>query len=812
MRNEASAVRSAARRQEGLSLLAILMVLAPAGPLSASSRLGDQLVSPSRRSSSCARTVAGGPWVRLDAIPPGAGTTTVVSDRLVSPSRRGSSRARTVAGGPRTWLDPIAPDADTTTVGLVLSGGAARGFAHIGVLRVLEQAGVPIDVITGTSMGALIGALYAIGYTPEQLERLATRQDWEALFTDVPDRGTVPIETKLAGPGYLLELPITGGRVRLPRGLVAGQRISQLVTRLTWPVHATSDFHDFPIPFAAVATDLETGEAVTLRGGYLPDVLRASMAIPSIFVPAELEGRALVDGGVARNLPAEDALDLGADFLICVDVTEPLQPADSLRSLLDILDQTLSYRPRASTEQQRLLCDALIEPSIAGFSALSFDRAEEWISRGAEAARRAVKDLSGLEAVRRSPTEKRGTDVRIDSVYVDELALEGLDRASRRFVRGILNLDIPGWLTPDDVDDAIARLYNTDLFSRVTYRLQMTDGPGVQHASLLVRTAERARDRIGFSYRYDSRYKASLLLSVTLHNLLRFGSVARFHFRLGEQLQLVGEYARRSGPGRLALLGTRAEYSRSPIELFEGALRVAEVDVDVLRFSGYAGVALGGVAVGGLRIKGEYAHVGSAIAAEEVDTDDVFYTLAGMVRAETYDRDAFPTRGISLMLKSEWADDAIGSGATFAQHLADISGYLPLTPWMSLMGRATLGSTSGSDRPLHYAFFLGGANRYYLFPDRHFPFYGLDTQERRGDHLQSFMLGAQFEPIGGFLAGLAWNAGNTMDEWDLDPTAYINGYGVMLGARSLFGNVRLVLSETELSEWPDVTLDVGYRF
>ncbi|UCC74622.1 MAG: patatin-like phospholipase family protein [Gemmatimonadota bacterium] len=697
-------------------------------------------------------------------------------------------------------------------VGIALSGGGAKGFAHIGVLRVLEEAGVPIDAIAGTSIGSLVGGLYAIGYTPEMLEEVTIGQDWEALFIDAYDRRSWTIESKLARK-YLLELPIREQRPQLPAGLVAGQRISQLLTGLTWPAHPVRDFRDFPIPYAAVATDLETGDPVALDHGFLPEAMRASMSLPTIFVPVTIGEQVLVDGGLSRNLPAQDVRDLGADIIICSDVSEPLAPADSIRTLLDVLDQSIAFRATALTEEQRQLCDVLIEPDIEGLSSLAFDRASELIERGEAATREALPQIRAL--LHQTPARRR-EDLpltHIDSVYIHELVLEGLRQAPERSVIEGLNLEVPGWMTREDVDDAIGTAYGTGLFASVTYRLGETTDRDSTRTVLAVRFDEEKRDRLGFSFRYETRYKASLLTSATLRNVLQYGSVTRLSLRLGQQIQLTGQYFRRSGPGGALSLGARAEYSQAPLDFFEDGRRVAEVRVDVMNASGFAGLALGNTALVGTLIKGEYAQNRASITAELFDEEDTFYTVSGVVRADTYDRDVFPSRGLGLLLKSEWADRSIGSGLTFSHSVIDAEAYLPLHRNASLLARVTFGTSSGGDDlPAHYLFFLGGSSPYLIFPDRQFPFFGLETQERRGRHVQSFLLGLQLRFADRFFAILRVNAGNTLDRWHFDPDDYTGGYGLTLGLRTPFGPITASLAETTLAEWPDFTVDWGYPF
>src|SRR5256712_10025455 len=285
-------------------------------------------------------------------------------------------------------------------VGVALSGGAARGLAHIGVLKVLEEAGVAVDVITGTSMGRVVGGLYAVGYTAAQLDTIVRTEDWYRLLTDPVDRRDLAVDRKFTEDHYLVTLPIHRGGIKLPKSVVAGQRISQLLTRLTWSAHGVRDFRALPIPFAAVATDLETSKAVVLDHGFLPDAIRASMAIPSVFSPVELADTAVIDGGVVRNLPAQDARALGADVLICSDVTDPLEPRDSIVSLVDVLVQSVSFRVWDSAAEQRSKCAVLILPDVRGFSTFGFARASDVIARGEVAARAAPPQIEAALARR----------------------------------------------------------------------------------------------------------------------------------------------------------------------------------------------------------------------------------------------------------------------------------------------------------------------------------------------------------------------------------------------------------------------------
>ena len=448
-------------------------------------------------------------------------------------------------------------------IGLALSGGGAKGFAHIGVLKVLEEIGLPIDYITGTSMGSVIGGLYAIGYTTDSLTALARRKDWPQFFNDAATRRDLPMEEKLWDARYFATFPIRRGNVQLPGGLVAGQKISALLSRLTWSVHHLTDFRDLPIPFACVATDLETGEAVLLDHGFLPEAIRASIAIPTVFTPVKLANRLLVDGGLIRNLPAEDVRRLGADIVIGVDVGAPLSTGENLNSFFNIIDQISSYRAAEINAAQRRHCDILIAPELSGLTAVSFDRGDTLIKRGEMAARRLLPRLRALadSLKKMSPSRRNYKIPRIDSLRIQDLAITGLRDVSRRLVLSELDLVLPIWVTAEEIEKAIARIYSSQFFERVTYRLE----PQAGGTKLTIDVVERNADAFRFSLRYDSSSKAALLLNTTFRNRAEHGSILLFDLRLGDQLQIDGQYFLHLGLSPRLGLRARGNYSRNTL-------------------------------------------------------------------------------------------------------------------------------------------------------------------------------------------------------------------------------------------------------
>jgi len=693
-------------------------------------------------------------------------------------------------------------------VGVALSGGAARGLAHIGVLKVLEEAGVPVDVITGTSMGSVVGGLYAVGYTAAQLDTIVRTEDWYRLLTDPVDRRDLAVDRKFTEDHYLLTLPIHRGGIKLPRSVVAGQRVSQLLTGLTWSAHGVRDFRALPIPFAAVATDLETSKAVVLDQGFLPDAIRASMALPSVFAPVELADTAYIDGGVVRNLPAQDARALGADVLICSDVTDPLEPRDSIVSLVDVLVQSVSFRVWDSEAEQRSKCDVVILPDVRGFSTFGFARARDVIARGEAAARAALPQIEAALAQRRVSRRARAPRTPVvepESVLVASVRFDPAGLVPEGFLARALGVARGTWVSRGKLDQRMSRLYATGLFESVGYRLEQGD--------LTVLLRQRSGGRFGVGLRYDSRYKASVLLSSTLGRIAG-GFSGRADVRLGQQIQAGAGVSQPLGDGRSVTLGTELRYVRSPFDLYQGEHRVAQVRVDLGTITGSIARSLGTAVDASIRVKAEHARWAEEVSAVPASPiDRTFYTVAGVIEVDTYDRGLFPRSGVGFRAVSEWGNRVAvaAGGAAFSHHVADLRAYLPVFRRMSLWTGATVGA-SGGEPPPHYQFFLGGANGYYLFPDRDIAFAGLRTQQRRGRHVQMAELGAQWEVASDVFARVRWNAGTVLDRWTFDPAGYVDGVGVELGAKTFAGRLSLSASGNAHTTWPIVEIDLGYPF
>ena len=707
------------------------------------------------------------------------------------------------------------PARDSLRIGLALSGGGAKGFAHIGVLKTLEELDVPLDVVTGTSMGAVVGGLYAAGYSPAALDSIARAQDWTEVFSDAARRRLRPLDQRVSDERALISLPLDGSHIRLPTGLIAGQRVSQLFNRLLLPLSHVRDFASLPVSFGAVATDIETGEGVLFTDGYLPRVLRASMAIPSVFAPTEIGSRTYIDGGIARNLPAEDARALGADLLICSNVGNPLLPADSLSSFVDVLVQAMWYRAAVSTQKQLKQCDVTIQPDMQDYSMFSFDSTAAIMERGRRAASSRRSRLAALadSSGRRRGAPRRGID-RTWRASIREIQVEGAGPILSKRVRAMLDIAPPARRTAGELSTAIDRVYAMGLFSQVTYRLDPHEG-GPDAVTLVVETERRPQQRLRLGLRYSSAYRASILLNASVRDQFGVGATSEVDLRLGEVLRAGVRYdVPLSFQPRLGVL-LNAGARRLPIDLFSGGRRTSSVKVNVLE---------GGLRFGGTFLN-DYAAtlgvVGEGFTIEEnVGEGNRFRDKEGLLLGEaqlyvdTFNRANFATSGAQLRLRSSATNDALFSARTFAQHLLDGEGRVPLTPRLTGIGTVVLGRSRGEVLPLYRRYYLGGAVSSRMFSDHQFRHLGYAVQELSGRSVQALGLGLQMALPRGLFVSARWNTARVAESWTWTPSTggVDSGFGITFGTDTLLGPVELTLMGQALRGPYAAGIEVGRDF
>ena len=646
---------------------------------------------------------------------------------------------------------------------------------------------MPIDAISGTSMGSLVGGLYAAGYSATDLEEIALGIDWNALFIDTPARGVMEPFDQVKGNPTLLSLPMRRGRIGLPSGVVAGQHVSALFSRLTWPVQTVRDFRKLPIPFSAVATDIATGEPIVLDSGSLAGAMRASMSLPSVFTPAVLHGRVLLDGGLARSLPAEDVRALGADLVICSDVSEPLLDASRLRTMLDVFNQAVGYHGNESTLEQRKQCDVYIRPDLDGLDGFSFERAADWMSRGDSATRAVAERLREIVALTGGPARRpRGIspEQRARPVALAGARVVAATPAARDFVLTMLALPSSSVVDPERMTTATAQVYESGLFETVTYSLAANDSGALAVVSAQGDNA----DRVGFGFRFDDRYNAALLFDATVRHLLGFASTGRLSLRLGEQTRVGLDVARGRTLRSQWVLGTSVSYLSTPLDFFEGRRRAAEATLRVTSANVTVGAATRGGGVG-LQLKGEDAHSSAAIAAVDSSQHRTFASASALLWWDDLDRPSFATRGTALRARYE---RAAGGGSPFTRWFATGTGVAPLSRRLSILARVTAGASSpDSTIPLHYRFFLGSLTPSAVLAESQVPFAGLKVQERNGFAVAVAVAALQWEAVPNVFVAVRADLGNAGASVGAAIESRVLGAGLSVGSRTLVGPVEL---------------------
>lgn len=422
-------------------------------------------------------------------------------------------------------------------IGLVLSGGGAKGFAHIGVLKVLEQAGVTIDYIGGTSMGAVVGGLYASGYNASQIDSIFTNTNFDELLKDYIPRTTKSFYEKKNDELYAISLPFKNFSIGIPVALSKGMYNYNLLTKLTHNVRHIRDFNKLPIPFVCVATDIEKGKEVILHDGYLPQALLASSAFPTLFSPIELDGKLLVDGGVSNNYPVEEVRKMGADIIIGVDVQDDLKDRKSLKDATRVLVQITNLQMIESMKDKVKKTNIYIKPDISGFTVISFDDGKEIIRKGEEAAfavYEQIKQLGDNQKFKLNHKTKQNDTIAIKSILVNDLK-----NYTASYVIGKLGFKEGATITYNDLKNGINNLNATQNFSSINYSLEENDTKDDLNITL---TENATKTFLKFGLHYDGLYKSAVLVNLTQKKSLFKNDVLSLDVGLGDNFRYNLDY------------------------------------------------------------------------------------------------------------------------------------------------------------------------------------------------------------------------------------------------------------------------------
>ncbi|UUI60644.1 MULTISPECIES: patatin-like phospholipase family protein [Aeromonas] len=431
-----------------------------------------------------------------------------------------------------------AAQSERPRIALVLSGGGAKGSAHIGILKVLEEKRIPVDIIVGTSMGSYVAGMYAMGLSAEEVERTTLAIDWNKGYQDKVGRDELSLRKKQQSEKYQLrtDIGVNGDAVQFPDGFFQGQSMASLLRHATSNLPAQKSFDDLPIPYRAVATDMETVTPFVLEGGSLAKAMQASMSIPGALKPVEWEGHILADGGTVNNMPVDVAKGMGADVVIAVDIGARLRTRESLKSGLAMIDQLTTYMTQVGTDKQKALLgpqDILLTPEFGNMGIADFSLMPEGIKQGEAVANRAATQLDALSlspreyaVYRNQKLSRRAERSGQPAYYIDKVEILNKSRLSDETVRAMLKVKPDKIQTNESLEAGIRRLYALESFDRITYEVEERDGENV----LVVDASEKnwgpgyLNFQFGFSDDFESSSNYNVGMSYTLTNLNEWGA------------------------------------------------------------------------------------------------------------------------------------------------------------------------------------------------------------------------------------------------------------------------------------------------
>lgn len=704
-------------------------------------------------------------------------------------------------------------------IGLVLSGGGAKGIAHIGALKVMEELDIPIDYITGTSMGSIIGGLYAIGYRADDLERIVTAQNWDELLFDYIPRNRLSFREREQLGRYAASFPIEGTKVSLPSGLVAGQNVAALLSHLTLSAHHIEDFNSLPIPFRCIATAIETGEPVVLKDGYLPDAIRASMSIPSAFSPVELDGQLLVDGGLVRNFPVQDAREMGADIIIGVDVSSPLYTSKQLNSLVRIMEQSVNFMGNASTREQRTMCDIIIDPDVEDFSILDFSEIDSLIARGETAARAQYQQLKALSDslhARYMLPEAKRLPLQVDSLHIHKIYIQGLRRVSTKLVKQMLQLKEDRWIAPRQLDAAIERVYGTQYFERVSYKLQPVEG-GVD---LFVRVIEKTTVFLNLGVAYDNQLNSVLMLNAMFRNVIGQGSSLSFNANIGENPSFDASYLIYTGwrPGLGFNVDIKLRDWEIPIYAFSDDKLQTRYDYrSLLTNIGIRTTYTSSFEIGGA-IEHKFNSIKPDIAPIEWNAETNTYnsiSTIGWLRIDTLNRKSFPTRGHLLHFQIQNAStvsvkDGFALSDPVQQAVFDYKWNEDIVHHFSMEEGFQFALVEGGKIMEDEYIYLGGSTRY----ERNvLPFYGIKFMNVTATRLFTLHVASQWEFRDHWYLLSHYNyAKYTVENIPLTDGQDLHGYALGMGIDLPIGPLKVLFSRSPEKDEGYINIVLGHRF
>jgi NTE family protein len=725
-------------------------------------------------------------------------------------------------------------------IGLVLSGGGAKGMAHIGALKVIEKAGIKLDFIGGTSMGAIIGALYASGYSATELDSMFNATNFGTLIQDNLPRSAKTFYEKDDSERYSLTLPFKNFKVSVPSAYSRGQNIYNELVRLLYHVKDIEDFSKLPIPFVCLATDMETGKQVVLDTGYLPEAVLASGTLPSLFEPSVIDNRVLIDGGVVNNYPIDEVLALGADIIIGVDVQHGLSDREALMSATEILLQINNYRTVNDMKVKSNKTDIYIKPQIEQYSVIEFNKLKEIIKTGEDAAQLKFDELQKI-ASNNSKVKKAIAPIDpTDQIMVNRLLIKGNTSHTRGYVKGKLRFNLNEPVTFKKLQQGIGNLSATGNFNTIKYKLLNNLNNGEDLILPLDETPNTTFLRLGAHY--DDLYKSAAIINLTKRRILSRDDVASFDLILGDNLRYNFEYYIDKGSYWSFGINSRFNDFEQEVDFnligdnfnVTPTTRINSINLGVSDFTNQVYFQTVVKEEFSFTLGAEHKHLqystrtfgeipDPSIPVNASDNGRTFFEKSdyasafGTLTFDTYNDKYFPSRGLYFngdmhyyLVSSDFNDNF----KDFSVSKARMGMAIPLLKNVSLNLETEGGFKLGTSNVTSFDFVLGGYGTDFI--NNFIPFIGYDFLSLPGNSFVKAYGRLDFEFIKKHHALFTANFANVDDDifrtgdWFEAPD--FSGYGIGYGWESFLGPVNLLYSWSPETERSQFFVSVGYWF
>ena len=673
-------------------------------------------------------------------------------------------------------------------IGLSLSGGGAKGFAHIGVLKVLDSLGVKVDYISGTSMGAIVGGLYASGYTGKEIEKVVMETDFYTIIANEKNRKETTFFDKSVDK-YILNIPVKDGKFNvLPKAISTGQKNIYLLKELFKNVSAINDFSKLPIPFMCIATNLESGKIEIFEQGDLVSSIMASSAFPSLMDPVKINDSLYIDGAMTINYPSKPLKDKGIDIVIGVDLSQGLANRDNLQSAIDILNQVIDFGIQKETKNQYQYTDVNIHPDLTGMTATSYDAKRAILDSGYVEAKKYVETLSLLPK-RKDELLRVSLNSIYSNVYkIDSLILENSNIFGKNYVQGKMNLRVPSLQTYGGINQMIDRLYSTNNYRLINYDIVQKND---QNYLKLNVTEDDTRFFLKFGLHYDEVFKTGLLLNATAKRLLFRNSTVSLDVVVGDKPRYYLNYFIDNGyiPG----FGVYA--SGMSLDLRDIGSNVYE-NWNWFRNEAFIqSVWRDKYAIGG-GISHDY-YEGKFTWESSYSNTHNFINPYVFIKTDTQDNTSFPTKGLFLYAEGKVLDllNKEQEGRTFQLKISSQINF-PLNSWLTYRVGLFGGVTVGDEISSFYQYRIGG-----LFEQNvgnFVKFQGYEFGQLHSKNLLTASNTFQFNFSKNYYVDAHLSIGNLFNDIKVDDILHISesSAGITAGYKSPFGQIKLNYSRS----------------